>query len=1632
MRALPIEADRPAEQGVLMYEVTAKKMTGRTALACAALAMALYLAPGANAQTAKQHFGANSLIIPTSSAFQDPCGVVSAYGLIYKLLQANFKLRQSGQNPINIYWVFSPTKTSPNRCVPTSVSACPAASGSSCSTPVYTDRNWNDGCDFNVASNVTSPVALIDNSTLNGFLSAGTTCTNAGSARPGSFCTRNTTGRSCSGSSTGCNQSGLSNGADPYLTYPQFAGTLISNVTSAPAVTQVQYSGGSFVIDSPDVPQAWSLLSGTTTVTDSASPANPIDFSQFSDTTMIGQCNYQLNGSGAYPPNDVVFSNGRANEHYVFIHQALAPFDAFVGQKMNQTPAKIALLQSAGGDKRFSGVKGDMLPTYLDSAGLDFPNASGCPVGGYNLSHPATKSANCFAGNGSGQIFDSFDVEDLQDQSLIAATAPDPVTLAPRPVYGNLWVPHWEGNTFNDFNTGQTCGVTCVNNARSNIYTYANSGNVGLLAECASIGVFEGTPGGGFVYPQRLLPDGGPGDPGGGYPQFVTPGTNLDGGSAPGFPNERLLTCATQLADGGGGCVSSGAVGPNPVAQIRGVTHDVNTNSVINSRMMRNCTDPDLVDGTACVFFSASGDSYSQIGDYRWYEQSGLVSNYVPAPGNTYKLGVRPLAFTIASVSDGGTNLSAKNALSQRMADNFTYFNLYGAQSNSQIVYLGGHSYGTDVAGTRVVLNTMLALGIVPLHNEVGLASATAYNGNAFVPTYEAILSDAGSTAAPQAWYKYAESTGDEFVFPYHVGHLRAHPFSTDAGSTLSAGALSGFNTGTTSLGGSFDDAANPAVLPSNVNRNIFTYLGGSTATSAGAPNGVIQSGWTAVDIDYDSVDTGRSCLDKLRVGRVDTSLKPTFRGINYPGLIPFTGGDGVCDLQEALELTAPLNFGTDHGDQEGLPGPGTGTPAVGAIPNAFKADVNNAKYFVQLVRGFCFATDLSGNPIKHPTSGMCDGRLLGAADPQRSAAALGGFVHSQAAVIPASVFVNDLPAGKHRPTVAYVGSIDGMLHAFYVPSDGNDNGYTGAAGPSGTGLTARNPDASATFTGHTTYGTFSNSTTPLTELWAFIPPGQLPLLQANAAEVDSSPAVIDAFGDFDGSGIRSWHTVLVASAGGNNRELFALDISNPLKPTLLWDIQSSFDGSAMPFAPSFLADDDIGLSLGGQAQAFAWQNSCHAGSTGCTVSNFQLPPAGTPTTNGIYNYVHLGASQTVSMAALRRNNQPVFAAFVGTNEPQDQPDSGAGMYVFAIDVVTGQKIWEFNNAYNLSDDPAPQRAGAIGNDAPAGVTLLSKAGNSFIDTVYVGDAEGALWELDAADGTNNTSYGVALGSTCSGTGCNFAFSQAYGTGTRGPQPISTLSTIFVVPQSYPATGGLARYRGQALLAYGTAGTDTVAGLEPAPTVSGPPPVVTNACPTGCISGAIHLLPVGPNGRYSASRVLGPPSLVSTVQTNGVGIEVNTVDSGGTVTPLYPVSLTNGERFYGSIVAAGDQLIFSAARGTVTNLDSRFGPASGLGGNTYGINTETGTTTNAYYSSTTFGGSQSTPLVDAATGNILVVTNQGLVFLTPPAAMGIPPAGQTLNGSGGNTGSSGISGGGNGSSAANLMSWFFRRRGLEY
>jgi type IV pilus assembly protein PilY1 len=1591
------------------------RRAGRKSGWMAAVVCAAVLAPTAARATT---FPGQSLIIPTQSSYQDACGMVSTYGLVYSVLRANDGWRAAPKTtghfsaPITIHWVYSATKKSPNRCVPTNVDKVFAGSTvqTTTATSFFADTTWNDGCDFKVDLGTTggAPVTLVNNSnTAVADLGLGNT----------SWSTFDTT-----------------TAFGTVMAFPNFKSQPIKKVLpiTSTTVTAMQYSGGAFIISAADAPGFLDLLSGTAVVNDAQGFA--IDFSAFRNngsstsgsTGVDGTCNAGINSSNA---NQAVFGssgstgNFTANVHHVNIHRAQTNFTAEDNALMNGAPPKIGLLQSVdhdyadetgtsvltkdcrggtggcGGSTNDpvnggpivgtpTGIKGTQLKFYLQSAGLNFAQAGGCAPGSYNdpsvNSYDSTTAGLCPNGKGvSGQIYDNLDAIDLA--TGFATGTDGKLTVQPngKPNYAVIWAPHWEGRPWKSAGGSTGCDATCIANAQANLAAFLDNRDVprGFLAECATIGFLEGAV-------NRTEASTFTGSCSPGFTNSDPTGKVVNGC----FPNERYIndTPGTQSLtcqkNGSGTCATQAATSPAPI----GLNHDLAdhlrplASTSDSGTRLDNCTDPTTGSGKSCIHYANPSSAFAQIGDYRWWSYSGGVSNYFPSSTATYTTGAQRLLFTVSSLD---TTVIKTNPTSLATADNVTLIQRGGDKKKAQMVYLGGHNYTADVAGTRIALNTLMALGLIVDTQESAFVGPTVFQNTVVIPTYNRIT----STGVPASYHAFDPSQPSLWEFPYHTGNLRVDSLTAVATGSFTSNNLYS------------------ASIPLPAQRKLFTYLGGHVSTkNSDLPlsyqsqfgHGIAQVGWKPVNFDQSSLNPGASFIDAYHIGPVPVPVPgngpPT--GQTYPGMVLGGTSPSISDLQEALELTITAqDLTTDNGAAEQ-------SAIVSKLSSS--TEINNTKWLIQMVRGFCYPTA----PLTNFAPADTDCVQFNA----NNSAEIGALVHSQPAVVPASPLINDAPVGKHRPTVAYVGGLDGQLHAFYMPSsDGLDAGYTGPAAVLPP-LTANdvNPSAgSITNPG----GSFAIPTSGI-ELWAFIPPGQLPFLKTNAAQVDSSPAVSDVFGDFDGSGIRTWRTVLVASAGGSNREVFALDITNPLSPTLLWDIQSSFDTTQLPYAPAVLAADDTGL--GSNAKAFIWQNRCRAADVSaatCASTQYALPPAidAGRIDSGLFNYGHLGASQSVSVGVLRRNNAPVFAAFVATNEA-----GGNGIYVFGIDMVTGTKLWEWNNPYDPQSYPSsqPNRLAGVGNTAPAGVAVVSRSLDDQVNSVYAGDDEGSLWELDAEDGINNTGYSAAqpVGVGCGDKGgaCNYSLNQAYGYdqvlfgNADIPQPISTLPTVFTIRSDIPPTGVFSKYVGQSMLAYGTAGTDAVAGIT------------SSTLPASGVSGAIHLMPIGISARDVPSDLTsGAQATTKTThaQKQGVVYEAG-LGKDGSGTALFPQALAGGNRVYGSISAdQNGRLFFGTTTGSVTNIDSR----GSLTGNVYQIDTSStaqAALLTTVQNGTGIGGVGGKVAIgyNGTQAVLIVSTDKGLVVPAPAAAtLQAPPAGTQPP-------------------AAGLLGWFLRKAGREY
>ena len=280
---------------------------------------------------------------------------------------------------------------------------------------------------------------------------------------------------------------------------------------------------------------------------------------------------------------------------------------------------------------------------------------------------------------------------------------------------------------------------------------------------------------------------------------------------------------------------------------------------------------------------------------------------------------------------------------------------------------------------------------------------------------------------------------------------------------------------------------------------------------------------------------------------------------------------------------------------------------------------------------------------------------LAGAADGSGGfVAKLGGVDRSTVAVIPPSTLV-----APNRPTVAYFGATDGMLHAVCA--------------------------------------TDVNGCTLGRELWAFLPRTNLPNLRYNTARVDGSPHVIDAFGDFNNDGKREFKTILTfqtgtgsASAQGGTPAVYALDVTDPLNPTIVWEHTIVDVASRGPH--------------------------------------------------------ELGQGLTLSAGKVLVSGQVKNVVFAQTN---NGGTAGAGSVVTAISIEGGAPLWmapfgRTDGTPGAYPDPPRGSGAAVPTSAiPGGAVGVDKAGGGFITDLVFGDIYGSLWLVNPATGesrigTNN------------------------------------------------------------------------------------------------------------------------------------------------------------------------------------------------------------------------------------------------------------------------------------------------------
>jgi len=271
------------------------------------------------------------------------------------------------------------------------------------------------------------------------------------------------------------------------------------------------------------------------------------------------------------------------------------------------------------------------------------------------------------------------------------------------------------------------------------------------------------------------------------------------------------------------------------------------------------------------------------------------------------------------------------------------------------------------------------------------------------------------------------------------------------------------------------------------------------------------------------------------------------------------------------------------------------------------------------------------------------------------------------------------------RTAMAYVGANDGMVHAF--------NADTGA------------------------------------EVWAYIPSMQLPKLYqladknyatAHVNLVDGPITKADVYID------SAWHTIIVGGLGQGGRGYYALDVTTPSSPKVLWEF--TYDTSS---ASPYISDEDLGYSYGA--------------------------PVVTKLSDG------------------------TWAVLVTSGYNNVSPGSGHGI-VWVLNASTGAIIKKMDNGMG-SKSTGSTVTGCSAVPCPSGLAKISawvdSSTNNTATRVYGGDMYGNVWRYDisALTASGGTATIQLLATLADGSGTRQPVTTSPELGYASSSPIVYVGT---------------------------------------------------------------------------------------------------------------------------------------------------------------------------------------------------------------------------------------------------------------
>jgi type IV pilus assembly protein PilY1 len=333
----------------------------------------------------------------------------------------------------------------------------------------------------------------------------------------------------------------------------------------------------------------------------------------------------------------------------------------------------------------------------------------------------------------------------------------------------------------------------------------------------------------------------------------------------------------------------------------------------------------------------------------------------------------------------------------------------------------------------------------------------------------------------------------------------------------------------------------------------------------------------------------------------------------------------------------------------------------------------------------------------------------------------LGDFVDSEAVYVKGSLVNYGDPGysafktyNSTRQGMVYIGSNDGMLHAFYAATGAMDP-TTGQAVATGT--------------------TGSTSVTGGAEAWTYIPSMVLPTLYHLADKnygtqhhyyVDGTPVVGDICSSNCTTSSATWKTILVGGLNSGGNGYYALDITNPAQPKLLWEFTDPNMGYTY-------GNPNIVKLSNGQWVVLVTSGYNNIASAPAWIANHAYI-VGNQYTYGSSTYtVQTAYTSGATFGTLDTSN--------ASGQPLTSGDGHGRLYV--LDANSGTLVTSVNGTGWID-------TGAGSTTTPSGLAriaavVVNPTTDNTVQEVYGGDLLGNLWRFDVNNNIGATGYDAQL-----------------------------------------------------------------------------------------------------------------------------------------------------------------------------------------------------------------------------------------------------------------------------------------------